>query len=259
MVGGGVSGTTYPSRGPPRTGGVPRLSRVSTLPASAVLTTWLESCRLGHVGPDDLADAVRGDAPRHLVTGLPDRPVLDLHELPGRLMGPASLALPAPGDPLGLGGPAALNYAAIEAGEAVIVGDVGLVPEVDARTVVWRAHRADPVPWVDERETAIELRTALTSVTGRLVDLDVAAWQPEIPDLLLNLRHRRPLPLPPGYGARRVETVERAVLCLEIVDLARRVDGGAASSYETEQRRSARADLDRAARRALVGACSALG
>ena len=87
----------------------------------------------------------------------------------------------------------------------------------------------------------------------------MAAWQPEIPDLLLNIRHRRPLPLPPGYAARRVETVERAVLCLDIVELARAGEGGAVSSYEMDQRRSALADLDRAARRALVGACSALG
>ena len=93
-------------------------------------------------------------------------------------------------------------------------------------------------------------------MTRRLVDLDVAAWQPEIPDLLLNLRHRPPLPLPPGYDARRVETAERAVLCLDIVDLARAGDGGAVSAYEMEQRRAALDDLDRAARRALVGACS---
>ena len=93
------------------------------------------------------------------------------------------------------------------------------------------------MPWVDERETAIELRTTLAEVTRRLVDLDVASWQPEIPDLLMNLRHRPPLPLPPGYDARRVETVERAVLCLEIVELARAGEGGAVSAYEMDQRR----------------------
>ncbi len=70
-----------------------------------------------------------------------------------------SLALPAPGDPLGLGGPPELTFAAMEAGEAVVVGDVGLVPSEDARTIVWSAYPAERVPWVDERETAIELRT----------------------------------------------------------------------------------------------------
>jgi hypothetical protein len=228
------------------------------LPVSAVLTAWLEACRLGHVGPDQVADAVRGDDPRHLVVGLADRP-LELHELPARLSSPASLALPVPGDPVGLGGPAAFTLAAVDAGEAVVAGGVGLVPEEDARTVLWRAHEAAPAPWTDERETAATLRITLLEVTRRLVDLDVASWQPEIPDLLMNLHHRRPLPLPPGYDARRVETAERAVLCLQVVALAREGEGGAVSAYEVQRRRDALADLDRAARRALVGACSALG
>ena len=43
---------------------------------------------------------------------------------------------------------------------------------------------------------------------------------------------------------------------LEVVALARAGEGGAVSSYEIERRRSALGDLDRAARRALVGACS---
>jgi hypothetical protein len=231
---------------------------VSSLPVSAVLATWLDAVRAGLAGPDDLSDAVRGDDPQHLVTGLPERDVLELHELPAALRGPISLALPAPGDLVGLGGPASFNVAATDAGEAVVAGHVGLVPEVDARTVVWRAHPADRVPWVDERETAAELKVALADVTRRLVDLDVAAWQPDIPDLLLDLRHRAPLPLPPGYDARRVETTERAVLCLDIVELARAGDGGAVSAYEMDRRRVALDDLDRAARRALVGACSAL-
>ena len=236
---------------------------------SALLATWLDAVRVGRAGPDDLADAVRGSDPRHLVVGLPVRQsvgqsarvepestAIELHDLPRAVVGPASLALPAPGDPVGLGGPPEFNFAAIEAGEAVVVGSVGLVPEDDARTVVWRAYPADPVPWVDERETAIELRTTLVEVTKSLVDLDVASWQPEIPDLLLNLRNRPALPLPPGTDARRLETVERATLCLEIVELAAAGDGGAVTAYEMERRRAALGDLGRAARRALVGACS---
>jgi hypothetical protein len=240
---------------------------------SALLATWLDAVRVGRAGPDDLAEAVRGNDPRHLVAGLPVRQsagqptsveaeveaetVIELHELPRAVLGPASLALPAPGDLVGLGGPAEFNVAATEAGEAVVVGSIGLVPEVDARTVVWHAHPAAPVPWVDERETAIELRTTLLEVTQSLVDLDVAAWQPEIPDLLLNLRNRPALPLPPGTDPRRAETIERAVLCLDILDLARTDDGGAVTAYEMQRRHAALSDLGRAARRALVGACSA--
>lgn len=228
--------------------------RDSGPPVSALLCSWLEAVRTGRAGPDDLEATVRGSDPRHLVAGVPD--AVELHELPRALSAPPRLALPVPGDPVGLGGPPELNLAALEAGEAVVVGDVGLVPELDARTVVWRARPAAPAPYLDERETAIALRESLAVVTRRLVDLDVASWQPEVPDLLMDL-HRRPrLPLPPGLEPRRVETVERAVLCLEIVRLARDGDGGAVSSHEMTQRRDALADLDRAARRALVGACS---
>jgi hypothetical protein len=185
-----------------------------------------------------------------------DDDLLELRELPRVLPEPPRLALPVPGDLLGLGGPSALNIAALEAGEAVVSGPVALVPELDARTVVWRAYDAGPATYVDERETALELRTTLTEVTRNLVELDVVSWQPEIPDLLMNLRQRPRLPLPPGLDPRRVETVDRAVLCLEIVALARTDDGGAVSSYEASRRREALGDLDRAARRALVGACS---
>lgn len=237
----------------------PRVSRLPSpgLPASALLCSWLEAVRSGHAGPDDLEETVRGEDPRHLVAGLAG--AVELRELPKTLREAPRLALPVPGDPLGLGGPADFNLAALESGEAVVLGDVGLVPELDARTVLWRAYEVGPVPYVDERETAIELRTALTEVTGRLVQLDVASWQPEIPDLLMNLRRRPRLPLPPGMTPRQVETVDRAVLCLEIVRLAVDEDGGAVSSYDVSQRRAALADLDRAARRALVGACSGRG
>lgn len=245
-----------------------RFCDVSSLPLSATLALWLDAVRAGHVGPDELADAVRGEDPRHLVVGARDgatatgaagpdgADVLELVALPVALTGPLSLALPAPGDPVGLGGPATTNRAALEAGEAVLCGAVALVPEDDARTIVWRALPAGRAPYVDERETARALRLALGEVTTRLVELDVASWGPEVPDLLMNLRHRPPLTLPPGVDDRRRETLERAVLCLEIVGLARRDDGGSVTLAEAEARRSALADLDRAARHALVGACT---
>jgi hypothetical protein len=44
------------------------------------------------------------------------------------------------------------------------------------------------------------------------------------------------------------------VLCLDIVELARADEGGAVSAHEMDRRRAALDDLDRAARRALVGA-----
>jgi hypothetical protein len=216
----------------------------------------------GTAGPDDFAHAVRGDDPQHLVVDWPTAAPLSLEQLPStvlRASGTAArLALPVAGDLLGLRGPADFNIAALEAGEAVVLAGtgIGLVPELDARTVLWRARPAEPAPVLDHGDEGRLLRQALVSTTAELARLDVASWQPEIPDLLMNVRHRPDLALPPGTGPRACEDLERAVLCLEIVGLALRDEGGAASSYEIAERRRCLTDLDRAARRVTVAVCS---
>lgn len=235
------------------------------LPRSALLTLWLAATLRGSAGPDELADAVAGDDPRHLVLGWPGRlEPFPLAELPGavRREGTAAalLAVPVPGDPVGLAGPPSFNADALVAEEAVILSGrrpLGLVPRIDARTVVWDVTEVEaPVP-LDPDETGRALRQGLVETTAELVRLDVASWQPEIPDLLLNLRHRPPLPLPPGSLPGQVEVLERADLCRDIVALALDDDGGAVSAYELEQRRRCLTDLDRAARRAIAASCSA--
>lgn len=236
-----------------------------SLPRSASLSLWLRACLRGEVPADDFAIAVRDADPQHLVVGWPERsdavPLLELPALVRRLgLRAISLALPVPGDPLGLAGPASFNADAVEAGEAVVLagasGSVGLVPEVDARTVLWRARSVASPLVLDRAEEARSLRQALLEATAELVRLDVASWQPEIPDLLLNLSHRPGLPLPPGTDPVVVETLERAVLCLEVVALARVDDGGAITAYEAAARSRCLTDLDVAARRALVACCS---
>jgi hypothetical protein len=233
------------------------------LPRSALLAVWLNACLRGSVGPDDFADAVRDGDPQHLVVDWPlSGAALPLGQLPAAVLRAsgttAALALPIAGDLLGLRGPAAFNTAAVDAGEAVVLNGtgVGLVPSVDARTVLWQAGRAETAPVLDRAEEGRQLRQVLVSTTAELVRLDVASWQPEIPDLLLNVRQRPPLPLPAYLGSRAVDDLERAVLCLDIVDLALRDDGGAATSYEMAERRRCLTDLDRAARRVAVAVCS---
>ncbi len=236
-----------------------------SLPRSASLCLWLQSCLRGSVGADDFADSVREDDPQHLVIGWPGTghpiPLLELPALVRGLADPAvALALPVPGDPLGLAGPAVFNADAVDAGEAVIVfgshGSHGLVPETDARTVLWRTAYADRPVVLDPGEAARTLRQTLITTTAELVRLDVASWQPEIPDLLLNLAHRPGLHLPPDTTPAVVETLERAALCLEIAGLARADDGGAISAFEVAARSRCLSDLNVAARRALVASCS---
>lgn len=242
------------------------------LPRSVLLATWLRATLRGTVAPDDAAEAIRGEDPAHVVVGLsvvglaPEPAPLTLLPSALRGRGPVSVgvALPAPGDPAGLAGPASFNLDVIETGEAVVVateaGGIGLVPELDARTVVWRASEVAVAPPLDPGEAGRGLRGTLLAVTEELARLDVASWQPEIPDLLLNRRPGRADPwtdgLPPGLSPGRIDIIERAGLCLEIVRLAAEDDGGSVSAYEVAARRESLSRLDRAARHALMAACS---
>jgi len=238
------------------------------LPRSASLALWTGACLRGSVGPDDAAAAIRGEDPQHLVVGWPEHPEpFDLTRLPAAIAAlrepTVRLALPAPGDPLGLAGPPAFNAEAVDAGEAVLVVSLGaaygLVPEEDARTVLWRCHPAQVPPLLDPGEASRTLRQVLITATAELVRLDVASWQPEIPDLMLNLATRPGLPLPPGTPTATIEALERAVLCSDIVELARSDDGGAVTSHEMTARAGCLTDLDLAARRAIVALCSSGG
>jgi hypothetical protein len=224
---------------------------------------WLNACLRGSVGPDDFAEAVRDGDPQHLVVDWPlSGEAVPLDQLPAAVLRAsgttAAVALPVAGDLLGLRGPAAFNTAAVDAGEAVVLNGagVGLVPSVDARTVLWQAGPAEEAPVLDRAEEGRQLRQVLVRTTADLVRLDVASWQPEIPDLLLNVHQRPALSLPSDLGSRAHEDLERAVLCLDVVDLALRDEGGAATAYEMAERRRCLTDLDRAARRVAVAVCS---
>jgi hypothetical protein len=229
------------------------------LPTAAAFCVWFEAVHRRHAGPQHVVDHVLGDAPNTLAVDAEGR-ARPLAEAVAEWAGAgvrATLALPRPGDPVGLAGPAGFNQAALDAGEAVVVsGGTGLVPYLDARVLVWSEHPAEPATVPDVREAGQQLRTVLLETTRRLVDLDVASWQPEIPDLLMNLRHGAGARTPRHWDPRRLETLERAQLCLEVVDLALDGHGGAVSAHEMAERRAALRDLDRAARRALVAACS---
>lgn len=234
------------------------------LPRAAILAAWLGGWLRGDSSADDLLahlDAGHADAV-HVVTALPSRidaiPLaLALGDLRERGATGAAVALPVPGDPVGLRGPAAFNAAAIDQGEAVLVegAGVGLVPVPVGGAVEWRCLPCAQPPWLDAAEEGRALRQTLLDVTADLVALDVASWQPEIPDAVLNVRHRSPAPVPRTMSARDRETIDRAMLCLDVVALARATAPGALTAAEIRQRDEAIGRLDRAARRAVVAIC----
>jgi hypothetical protein len=222
------------------------------LPHSAVLAWWLTAWLRGHEQTDHVLDALARDT--HLLEGGSALDLLTRARTSGASY--AGLALPVEGDPLGLGGPRDFNAAAMDAGQAVVAGGLGLVPEEQGETVQWRALAADRRQLPDVGEADRTLRESLLGAARDLADLDVARWRPEAADALMNLHHRPTVEAPLGTPPRCVDLAARGLQAWAIVDLALVDDGGALSSYEVERRRGVLQPLARAARRAIVAACS---
>jgi hypothetical protein len=232
-----------------------------SLPVSGRLAWWATGWLRGEVVADLVIDAVLGGDATHVVTGLPgtDGPAPLLRALAElRIAGAdaVGLALPAPGDPVGLGGPPDLNAAALDAGQAAVSGNLGFVPRQVGAAVEWTTYDALPRQLGDVGECDRALRLALQQAAAALADLDVARWRPEAADALPDLHRRPELAPPPGVPGRCVELAGRALHALAIVDLALEDDAGALGADHVAGRRAALAPLGAAARRGLVAACS---
>jgi hypothetical protein len=242
---------------------------------SVRLVTWARAWRAGTVSYDDVADETQ-DGEEHLVVDAPDtwtdvplrqavRSLSRLHPDEIRLV------LPAPGDPRGLPGPGPFTAAALDAGEGVVAGVLGLVPQVRTHvsgsgdtfeTVVWQAYPlpADtPTPAeAGAAEAEADLSAAVADATVALTRLDVTAWRPELSPALAAIR--RPdgaTDLPPGFSPRARRLFARASVLDRVVTLARDVaPGGAVTGFEARQRDEALRPLMTACRRALVAACN---
>ncbi len=232
------------------------------LPRAARLVCFYNAWRAGSLAADDLPDVVVAGDAAHDVLGIDEAPT-GLLATVGRLRrlgaDAARLALPVPGDPLGLAGPPALNEAAVEAGEAALFPGAGLalVPQAVGAGVFWHVHPCvRHVGCLDERTAERLLRETLLTVSERLSDLDVATWRPEVADALSMLRSEHDVPLPAGYSPRAGRLAALALRCQTIVALAHGSSPGAVGAAEADSRAQALAELSSAARQALVAACS---
>ena len=236
----------------------------TALPRSADLAVWFTAWAEDRASLDDARDAILGSDTAHDVVGLPGESepmplILALGRLKAGGADAAGLALPVPGDPLGLAGPPEFNAAALEAEEAVVLEglEAGLVPHVAGAGVTWQLRPAvgrRQVPDLSEADGM--LRRALLETATVLARLDVARWRPEVADELVSLRSPADLTFPPHWDGRAVRVASLAARCRAIVDLALDDEGGAVTAAEADARRAALAPLDHAARRALVAACS---
>ena len=243
--------------------------------ASSVLVAWGNGWLGGHVGLDEAVDAIEQVNERHVVTGIPG----ECGEVPLRRglgslrlagMTALKLALPVPGDLLGLTGPPEFNAAALDAGEAVLVtlrdGQFGLVPTEDRRGssyvgIRWNVLSARPgvpdVPSLPEADHALAL--ALREATDALMTVeDVSGWRPEMAEALTAVResHRgEPCAgLAPGYPARAHRVAALTGRLSVVVEMARRVECEGLAAEQLRRRGEALRLLDHAVRRARVAA-----
>ncbi|MBT0772391.1 hypothetical protein KIH74_25830 [Kineosporia sp. J2-2] len=268
------------------------------LPRSARLAAW-GTAVLAHGA--DAAQAVaavtRDDEPHELTAafevaatlGLPPKSGLtDLLTTLSRHGTPSlRVALPAPGDLLGLPGPGDFNATALDAGECVLSGAgldgqgnltaeaagpaIGIVPTVTefgsvyepGAMVSWQAHavgrrRVTDLGSVAEADR--ELRSALAEAIEELGRLDVARWRDDAADRVAAIRDgglERGM-LPPSTPPRCVTVLARAARVRAIVELAAEDDGAAVSQMEARRRTEALRRLDGVARRAMVAAVNGM-
>lgn len=261
------------------------------LPRSARLALWGAAALSGRASWDEVTAVVSRDDEPHTAVEVDDVPpgghggAPSGAAVPGGLAGVLGrlraagmhgvrLVLPAPGDLLGLPGPAGLNRAATEAGECVLAeladgSRSALVPHVrgfgsrlePGFEVTWVVHPADPRPIPGGgglAEADRELRTGLLEAIEELSHLDVASWREEVAAELEFVRTGA-LPgwmLPRGTGPRQVAVLASALKVRVIADLARRDTGGSLAAWDAARRDDVLRRLDGIARRALVAACN---
>jgi hypothetical protein len=233
------------------------------LPLPVGFALWADAWLAGAVSLDDAHDAVAGPDVVHLVSGLPGQEsgseplILGLGRLRSAAARGATVALPSPGDPVGLAGPPAFNQAALEQGGAVLLPGTpwGLVPVALGSSVTWTAAPArTDGPVLDPGEADRGLRSALTSTATSLAELDVARWSPDAADELMALRRTPEATWPPHVGPRAARTIDLGLRCLRICELALVDGGGARTAAETAARQQVLGHLSAAARRAVVAA-----
>jgi hypothetical protein len=236
------------------------------VPASARTSCWLNAWLAGRVPADDVIGGICAGGSAEFLFERGDEPLpaaLLLAEL--RRLGATgvSVALPLPGHPIGLGGPAPFNQAAIDSGQAIIVHGTarGFVPLTVGSSTRWRGSAAEPPSFLPDVATADrDLRDALRDATERLVELDITSWSPDAADAIMNLRAPTRLDRElPFASPRAAQTAVSGLRAAAIVALAERHESGPVSAADMANRHEALQPLHIAARQAVVAGCSVGG
>ena len=262
-------------------------------PVSATLAVWANAWLDGAVAFDDVLDAVTSGAESHVVVNLPasqnashgrgdgstgfdragSRPeparlgaVLIAWRAGGGLV---QVCLPVPGDVRGTPTSPPFLAAALEAGQAVFGGGIGLVPGPPADSpssappvTVWRAFPVEPArpDPVQLSEAEHDLAVAVRETATLLRDRDLTGGRPPDGRELERIRRASEgLRLPAGFPPRAAALLASAERLQAMVSLATRdVHGGAIDRGGVEARAAALAQLATTVRRARLAGYNAV-
>jgi hypothetical protein len=242
--------------------------RLRSGPLAAWTTAWLA----GQAPSDEAIRAVIGtDAPHRVVRpGAEPVPLGQLLIEWRRAASDVRLVLPVPGDVRGLPGPAEFRRAALDAGEAVVGGVLGVVPAVTSHspssaptTVVWQCYQIDTAPSdpLSVGEAQEDLTEAIRACASALAGVDRAGWAQDAPSGLADARRAGEyVNLPPSHPPRAVRLVAQAERLRAVLDLAEAdPTGGALSETGMTIRATALRPLATAVRRARLAGYNARG
>lgn len=197
------------------------------------LACWANAWLAGAAGVDDVVDVLAadgrvhhgyaGDADGLAALDSPDAEDMTwvLTALRRRGADLFVAALPSPGQPVGLAGPADFNAEIFAGGSAVVAcgSGLGLVPHVAGAGSQWAVRTAHPPAPPDLREADATLVRLMLDLTAAADDgwagPDGQVLTPS--DLRGSLRE---LQLPPTLSARARRLAERAVQCWVLADSA---------------------------------------
>jgi hypothetical protein len=237
---------------------------------SGPLAAWTAAWFQGEVGPDEVIDAVTLDDAPHEVSGLALDlvPLRDVLAMWRREATSVRLVLPVPGDVRGVPGPAEFRAAALEAGEAVCGGSLGIVPDVTEYypssappTVVWQAFviESSATDYVQLADVQYELATAIRETASALTAANVSGGAADIADALHDARRAgEHLNVPPGFPPRAIALLSQAERLQAVLDIAAEdPEGGAVDRFGMSARDGALRPLATAVRRARLAGYNA--
>jgi hypothetical protein len=168
--------------------------------------------------------------------------------------------MPVPGDVRGLGGASQFASEALRAGESVVVGGLGIVPERIGegivRWTVFEIERTTPTPNVPLGEAEHELTGAMRVAAGMLLELGVAKQRAGVrEELQARVAERTKSRWPEGMPQRALRVLQRAAEVAAILELAMEDEpGGALSASAAHKRAEALRPLFHAVRTARCAA-----